>query len=262
MPLRNNLFDGNSFTLDGFDHSNMDIDDIASRHHNHQHDPAQAGVSVINDDALAGDAGNTLQEVYDALDRGQYDNIEGSDEGPYGGEPSIQDDTEAVRNSPNDDATNIFDPYFMMTFIERVSAAADIVYEDGASVDGDLGTEDDPKIVVANGDLTIAGNGDGCGLLIVKGMLEYNGAFNYNGLILVVGDGEVDAGGANKSIVGGIYIAKLEKDGNGNPYFGTPSFTLGGNSNFYFRGKSIMMALSLLPFKQIGWREITPEIAE
>ncbi len=262
LPSSNNLFDGNSFHLDGFDHSNMSVEEILRGGHNHRNDPAQAGLSVINDDLPGGDAAGTLQEVYDALSKNQKDNITGADDGPYGGEPALRDDTENVRNSGNDDATNIFNPYFMLTLIERISAAADVVYEDDASVDGNLGTEDDPKIVVAKGDLKIAGSGEGCGLLIVRGKLDYNGGFNYNGLIMVVGEGEVDTGGANKGIIGGIYISKLEEDANGNPVFGTPSFTLSGNTDFYFRGKSIMMALSLLPFKQIAWREITPEIAQ
>ncbi len=78
----------------------------------------------------------------------------------------------------------------------------------GGSIE--LGTEQNPLIVVAQGDLDLAGNGSGCGLLIVKGELDYSGGFNYEGLILVVGDGSVNVGGANKSIIGGLFLARLE----------------------------------------------------
>jgi hypothetical protein len=263
-PARNTFFDGNSFTLDGYDHSGMSIAEIERHSHHHNNsDASQAGLSVLNDAPSEGDGQTSLDKIHDTLASGQEDNIEGAD-GPWGSSPSMRDDTDTVRNSGNEDATNVFDAYFLSIFIARVSAAADIVYPDGTSLSGgsiQLGTEDNPQIVVAQGDLDVSGNGSGCGLLIVKGELNYSGGFNYDGLILVVGDGSVNVGGANKSIIGGLYLARLEQDANGDPTFGAPSFTLGGNSNFYFRGDSIRMAMNLLPPKQLGWREITPEIS-
>lgn len=262
-PARNSFFDGNSFNLDGYDHSNMTIAEIERRNHHHNNnDPAQAGLSILNDAPAEGDGQAALDKIHDTTNSGQLDNIEGAD-GPWGSTPSMRDDTEAVRTSGNEDATNVFDAYFLATFIARISAAADVVYPDGTSLSGgsiELGTEQNPLIVVAEGDLDLSGNGSGCGILIVKGNLDYSGGFNYDGLILVVGDGSVNVGGANKSIIGGLYLARLEQDANGDPTFGSPTFTLGGNSNFYFRGDSIRMAMNLLPPKQLGWREITPEL--
>ncbi|HUV14527.1 MAG TPA: hypothetical protein VMY18_12850, partial [Acidobacteriota bacterium] len=123
-----------------------------------------------------------------------------------------------------------------------------------------LGTEDNPEITVGLGDLTLAGNGAGSGILIVKGHFEYSGAFDFNGLILIVGDGSVNISGANKSIVGGMYIAQLLENGDGSHSFGNPAFTVSGASNFYFRGDSIKLAMNLLPFKKLAWREITQEM--
>ena len=259
-PARNTYFDGNSFTIDGWDHSDMTIAEIERRNHHHNNnDPAQAGVSILNDAPASGDGQLPLEKIHDTLSDGQGDNIEGAD-GPWGSSPSMRDDTENVRNSGNPDAMNIFDAYFLSTFIARITAAADVVYPDGTSLSGSnatLGTEDDPLIVVAEGDLDLAGTGSGCGILIVKGDLDYSGGFDYDGLILVVGEGSINVGGANKSIIGGLFLARLEEAADGTPTFGAPSFTLGGNSNFYFRGQSIRMAMSLLPLTQIGWREIT-----
>ncbi|GAB4234044.1 MAG: hypothetical protein Kow00109_06980 [Acidobacteriota bacterium] len=262
-PARNNFFDGNSFNLDGFDHSHLSLEEILRGNHRHDPETAQAGLSVVNDAPEAGDASALLEYLHDSLSRNQYDNIEGA-EGPYGSEPAMRDDTDTLRNSEYEDATNLMNAAFLASFVRRVKAVADIVYPDGTSLSGgqlELGTEAEPKIILAEGDLALSGNGSGCGLLIVMGRLEYHGAFSYNGLILVVGDGEVELGGANKSVVGGIYVARIEQGDTGSPVFGTARFTLGGNSNVYFRGSSIRLAVNLLPLKMLSWREITPEIS-
>lgn len=261
-PARNRFFDGNSFNLDGYDHSHLSLDEILRGNHRHDPDHAQAGLSVVNDDPEAGDGSALLEYLYDSLSRNQYDNIEGA-AGPYGSEPAMRDDTTTLRNSEYEDATNLMNAGFLASFVRRIKAVADIVYPDGTRLSGgqvELGTEAEPKIVLAEGDLSLSGNGSGCGLLIVMGRLEYHGAFSYNGLILVVGNGEVELGGANKSIVGGIYVARIEQDDSGTPVFGTAQFTLGGNSNVYFRGSSIRLAVNLLPLKMLSWREVTPEL--
>lgn len=264
-PAQNRFFDGNSFKIDGYDHSNMTVEQLLRGGHPHNGQmTAQPAISVLNDDPSMNDGRITANTIYNGMSSNQYDNVEGA-AGDFGAEPSIRDDTERVRNSGNEDATNIFSAYFLQVFLQRVTAAADVVYPDGTNLSGsgiELGTESNPEVVVCEGDLTLAGNGSGAGLLIVKGTLNYQGAFNYNGLILVIGEGELEIGGANKSIIGGIYLARLERDAQGNPSFGAPSFTLAGNSNFYFRGDSVRMAYNLLPMRQIGWREITAEIAQ
>ncbi len=264
-PAQNRFFDGNSFKIDGYDHSNMTVEQLLRGGHPHNGQmAAQPAISVLNDNPEMNDGRVTASTIYNGMSSNQYDNVEGA-AGDFGPEPSIRDDTENVRNSGNEDATNIFDAYFLQVFLKRVTAAADAVYPDGTTLSGGevvLGTDENPQIVVCEGDLTLAGNGSGAGLLIVKGSLNYQGAFNYNGLILVIGEGHLEIGGANKSIIGGVYVARLEPDAQGNPSFGVPSFTLAGNSNFYFRGDSVRMAYNLLPLRQIGWREITAEIAD
>lgn len=260
-PSRNSLFDGNSFNIDGWDHSGMSYEEIIRGHpHPAGEEADQAAISILNDDVSGGDGAGAVDDVYNELTRNQKDNLEGATD--VYADASIRDDTDAVRNSSNDDATNLFNPYFLATFIARISAAADVVYPDGTHIDDGrpMGTPEEPLIVVAEGDLTLSGSGSGTGLLVVKGRLEYNGAYNWDGLIMVVGEGNVDFGGANKSVVGGLFVSNLVDDGTGKSTYGIPSVTLGGNSNFFFKGDSIRMAMSLLPFKMVGWREITPEI--
>lgn len=263
-PAKNNLFDGSSFTIDGYDHSGMTMDEILRGGHNHNNEESdQAALSVLNDDGNAGADSGALEDISDALTKNQADNLVGA-EGPYGEDgPSIRDDTETVLGSDNQDATNVMNPDFLMDFVNRVASAADSRYTEDTSLSGSniqLGTEENPEITVAEGNLSLSGGGFGSGILIVKGALDYSGAFDYNGLILVLGEGRVEFSGANKSIVGGIYTAKILEDEYGNRTFGIPEMTLSGNSNFYFRGKSIRMAISLLPMKMIGWREITREM--
>jgi hypothetical protein len=263
VPSSNRFFNGNSFHLNGYDHTGMTLEEILRGNRNYGDDHhAMAGLSVLNDDPAAGDATASMEAIYEDMMANQRNNIIGA-EGPYGDEPSLRDDTEMVRESDNPDAVNLFDPEFLAAFIERISAAADEVYPDGTRLSGEdveLGTVEEPRIIVAEGDFSLTGGGSGAGLLVVKGKFEYNGGFNYNGLILVVGEGEVDIGGANKTVVGGIYTARIEEDADGNQVFGTPSFSLGGQSNFFFAGDRIEMALSLLPLRMLSWREITPEI--
>lgn len=87
----------------------------------------------------------------------------------------------------------------------------------------------------------------------------YDDAFDYQGMIMVVGDGEVEFGGANKVLIGGLYVARIEDQG-GIPSFEETAFTLGGNSDFYYSSSMIAMATSLLPLTTLSWREITPDI--
>lgn len=264
-PSRNSFFDGNSFQVDGFDHSNMTVEELLRGNHGHGAQmEEQPAISVLYDNPDNGDGRITANTIYNGTTANQYDNLEGA-AGDYGREPSIREDTDRVRNSGNEDATNIFSAQYLDMFIRRVSAAADVVYPAGTTLSGGdvrLGTSQNPQIVVAEGDLSLAGNGSGAGLLIVKGRLDYSGAFNYDGLILVIGEGDINVGGANKSIIGGVYIARIERDADGNPTFGAPAFSLAGNSRFFFRGDSVRMAINLLPLQQLGWREITAEIAD
>jgi hypothetical protein len=150
----------------------------------------------------------------------------------------------------------------MLNFIMRATSVADILYNGDTHLSGNgisLGTVDEPLVTVVNGDLDLSGGGSGAGLLVVTGRLDYSGSFDYQGMILVVGEGEADFGGANKSVIGGLYVARIENNG-GTPSFGEPSFTLGGNSNFYYSSSMIDLANTLLPLTTVSWREITPDI--
>jgi hypothetical protein len=225
-------------------------------------DDEHPGVSVLydNPDSNAADA---AQSVYDSLNKNAMDNITGV-EGDFGPNPapSIRDDTETVLNNPDPNAQNVMDPNFLANFIESLEGIADESYDGDTHFAGgtEFGTEDNPAITYIDGDVHLSGNGSGFGILVITGALRYTGAFDYNGLVMVIGEGDADLRGANKDITGGMIVANLEDDGSGGYQFGTPTIGLYGNSHFLFDSTSISLAMSMLPMHTTMWREITPDI--
>jgi len=61
----------------------------------------------------------------------------------------------------------------------------------GRSVVGNVGNTEDYRVVVVNGDCEL-NSGTGYGILLVRGKLKFSGNFRWNGLILVLGQGEMD----------------------------------------------------------------------
>lgn len=225
-------------------------------------DDEHPGVSVFydNPDDNASDA---AQSVYDSLNRNARDNITGA-EGDFGESPapSIKDDTDTIRNNPDPNAQNVLDPNFLGNFVESMASFADDYYDGDTHFAGgtEFGTESNPAITYIDGDVHLSGNGSGYGILVITGALRYTGAFDYNGLVLVVGEGDADLRGANKDITGGMLIAKLDDDGNGGYEYGVPTVGIYGNSHFLFDSTSINLAISMLPMQTTMWREITPDI--
>lgn len=95
----------------------------------------------------------------------------------------------------------------------------------------------DPKISIIQGDLDLAGNGVGAGILVVDGTLTVAGNYTYHGLIMAIGDGVmVRHGGGNGDICGTVFIANVNTglvNSLGDTWVGPPSYTHdgGGVSN-------------------------------
>ncbi|MDA2938733.1 pilus assembly PilX N-terminal domain-containing protein [Acidobacteria bacterium AH-259-A15] len=256
-------FSGNSFDFDAYDHKEWSTSDILANH-THSSGTGSAGIDVVYDNPGGGDATAAKTAVYNSLSTNQKDNIIGPESDYSGsGEPSLRDNTANVRNDPNPDAQNIFDPDYVGNFIKKVSYFADYSYPDNTHLSGsgiELGTETDPKITVAEGDFKLTGNGSGSGVLIVKGQFDLGGGFNYRGLILVVGEGWMETKGSNKGIIGGLIIADLDENDGTYSYDDDPHLKIAGSANFYYSSSDIQLGISLLPLKLISWREISPEI--
>ncbi len=113
----------------------------------------------------------------------------------------------------------------------------------------------DPKIVVVNGNLQLAGNISGGGLLVVTGDFSCSGSFVYNGLILVVGSGRLFISSSGMNIEGGVYVSNLSVS-SGQVKFGTTVFSISGANRIAAQQEGVRMAIRLIPASQIGFREI------
>jgi len=244
LPSSSNLFDGAAFRING-GNSNYGVNTIDT-------DPSNF---VFPSERIAS-----------SLDPNQENNIRG-----MGPDPSIMDITNSVAADP--DQSLLLDPDFLWNFVNHVLPLyADNYFEGDQTWTGfeeglDLGSMDlnkpdndpsqNPKTTLVKGDLSIGGNISGGGLLVVTGELKGNGAMNWQGLILVIGGGNFNGGGLNVGLDGGVYIANVHEDENGNKVFGTPRFTLSGHCLITMHGEAIRMAVRMLPPVQLSFREIT-----
>ncbi|HSB29725.1 MAG TPA: hypothetical protein VLE19_17790 [Pyrinomonadaceae bacterium] len=95
---------------------------------------------------------------------------------------------------------------------------------------------DSPTFTFVDGDCTLF---NGAGFLVVTGTLTMRGNTNFRGVILVLGTGVlVRSGGGNGDILGGITIARFNRTSGG---FLAPTFTTsgGGNSNVQYDSQSV-----------------------
>ena len=97
------------------------------------------------------------------------------------------------------------------------------------------GTSANPQITYVNGDFNF-GNNSGAGVLVVTGTLNMSGGANYNGLILVIGQGIISvSGGGSGQINGTLFLA--DTNSHTSPYgqlatLGPPGYSwAGGGTN-------------------------------
>jgi hypothetical protein len=125
------------------------------------------------------------------------------------------------------------------------TSAADAV----ASTAGLGANNPDGVFTFVDGDLTLGpGNPTGQGTLIVTGKLTLDGNFNFNGVIMVLGTGEVyRSGGGHGNIYGAIFVAKFAATGANTDQFGAPVFDTsgGGTSNIQYSSDAVDKAKSV-----------------
>jgi hypothetical protein len=133
-------------------------------------------------------------------------------------------------------------PAQLNTLVSELANAADYSYScgiGGGGCSGSYGTTANPQITFINGDVSLGG---GAGVLVVTGTLTISGAMQFNGLILVIGQGNVVInGGGNGTIYGEMLAAQTNSSVS--PYAQlaafpnpSPSFTWngGGKSHMYY----------------------------
>jgi hypothetical protein len=126
------------------------------------------------------------------------------------------------------------------------------------------GTNASPVINVVQGDYTLPGSGSG--ILLVTGTLTMNGNPSFNGVILVIGKGNVQKnGGGNGTLDGSLLVANLYSDTppiyshlipSGAPGIPTIAWNGGGNATVQYDSCWINYMAQSLPFRTITDREL------
>ena len=128
-----------------------------------------------------------------------------------------------------------------------------------ASTAGIGASNPDGVFTFVDGDLTLGpGNPTGQGTLIVTGRLTLDGNFNFNGVIMVLGAGEVyRSGGGHGNLYGALFIGKFPASGLDSDKFGAPVFDTsgGGTSNIQYSTDAIDKAKSVGGHAVKGVRE-------
>jgi hypothetical protein len=118
-----------------------------------------------------------------------------------------------------------------------------------ASTAGIGASNPDGVFTFVDGDLTLGpGNPTGQGTLIVTGKLTLDGNFNFNGVIMVLGTGEVyRSGGGHGNIYGAVFVAKFAATGANTDQFGAPVFDTsgGGTANIQYSTDAVDKAKSV-----------------
>ena len=112
-----------------------------------------------------------------------------------------------------------------------------------ASTAGLGASNSDGVFTFIDGDLTLGpGSPTGQGTLIVTGKLTLNGNFQWNGVIMVLGTGEVyRSGGGHGNIYGAMFVAKFATSGADTDQFSAPTFDTsgGGTANIQYSADAV-----------------------
>lgn len=240
------------------------------------HDDASTIVNI--------DLGNSGAKTYSGVDNAGLDAtkptlaINGHDvttvQAAYAAKPSsVANPRFSVLDLPNDPAPNgttkVPTPWFLKTaanartFLAQAEALANSCAAPGSpcpkrgvilnSLSGAAGTAALPQFTIVKGDCNLDG---GAGLLIVEGKLYFNGPGpNFNGLILVLGEGQLlKQGGGNRNVFGSVMIARFGTTGD----FLEPTFEYlggGGSANLQYDSTAVLDALVIPGVTVLGIAE-------
>jgi hypothetical protein len=158
-------------------------------------------------------------------------------------------------------------PAQLEAIVAQIESTADYVVQGPASSLPNYGTAADPVTVVVdssnNGDagsLSLSGNITGYGTLVVRGTFSPAGTVGWNGIVLVIGQGDVQGtGGGNNSYNGAVFVAKT-RDTSGNllPNLGTPMFDWsgGGGNGITYNSCSINNATNNQTYRVLSFHEV------
>jgi len=172
----------------------------------------------------------------------------------------ISEDTVADINSTY--GINLLDAHDLNDLVADIKKLADSVIPGGTNATSvNVGAPGDTRVVVVTGDFDL--NHNGAGILLVTGELTFQGHIDYDGLILVLGEGSMKrAGAGNGAISGGIIVANiLGPDGiagTADDALGPPTFDTsgGGNSKISYCSTAINDMLVDIPPRPISFNHL------
>ena len=140
---------------------------------------------------------------------------------------------------PANTGPGVTSPYYKTSFYPQGQTPT--VFGDNSTGSG---------ITFCDGDVTFTGNGGG--IMVVTGKLTLKGNFNFKGIIIVTGSGGVDrSGGGNGVIEGNIVVApydhsRIEDTATIGATFLSPQYNLdgGGSSSITYNSSSVAAGLS------------------
>ena len=203
---------------------------------------------------------NTTNNVIDGCDP-DGSNCSGSGPNVYPGDPAVLGNS----NTPSflSSVTNAREFLYGSEGMKQSAINQGRYFPDAASAyasTAGLGASNpDGVFTFIDGDLTLGpGNPTGQGTLIVTGKLTLDGNFNFNGVIMVLGEGEVyRSGGGHGNIYGALFVAKFAATGADTDQFSAPIFDTsgGGTANIQYSTDAVDKAKSVGGHAVKGVRE-------
>ncbi len=181
---------------------------------------------------------------------------------PYTATPAVSNVNTALGPlSTVDGLTNL------VSSITAAAGASNVFPNANSSVPTNLGTNSAPVINVVQGDYSLSGSGTG--ILLVTGTLTMSGTPSFNGLILVIGEGNVvKNGGGNGTLDGSLLVANLYSDtpptythliplgANNPPGIPTINWNGGGNATIQYDSCWISSLSQSFPYTIVTQREL------
>jgi hypothetical protein len=219
-----------------------------------------AGTTIQGADdctALDLDTGSSGKKVYSGVDRSGVEPQRPSfavsgcdvDEANSGikKHDTVADPEIGVLAADNSAAGTVERPNFLdnadkaRAYLNGLQAKAESIkryFNSGTTIDDPL---DSPNFTFVDGDCTLA---KGAGFLVVTGTLTMRGNTDFKGIVLVLGTGVlIRNGGGNGEILGGITIARFGRTSGG---FLAPTFHTsgGGNSDVQYDSQAILKGIN------------------
>ncbi len=175
--------------------------------------------------------------------------------------------TPSVSNVGANIPLNEASPSQLETIVSQIESIADYVVQGPTATLPSYGTASSPVVVVVDSpnsgstaNLTISGAITGYGILVVRGTYSPSGTVGWNGMVLVIGQGDVvGLGGGSNSYNGAIFVAKT-RDATGNLLnnLGSPIFDWsgGGGNGIFYNSCSINNATQGQTYRILSFHEI------